>query len=238
MIKRLALTALCLAGILWLVSPIPVRTAMNGASRKAYLPAVRRVIPPTPTLVPLVTLKSVSAIKGEAPYSYIVGEVLVREVEGRPVGAIPLRVKWYDADGLLLDVQNDTALHTRTNPGEVNPFISMSSASNVVSVQIEILTPARGNSDNVRLPVVSSTPVNEPPTMINGVARNDTGREVDNMSVVATLYDRSGHVTEVFTGRTHQRAVGIGAVVEFQVAFADEMEFDSYNLRVQGQIVR
>jgi hypothetical protein len=170
---------------------------------------------------------------------FVVGEVVNGATA--PIFSVRVIATFYDNGGNLVGAQEAPALLPAAASRQAIPFkIQLSPApANVKRYELALTWDDLSVATYDRVTVSREEVSNDGGVTISGELRNDHSAEISNIMVVATFYDASGVVVDVFSGAVENPTLGPGATTAFTVQTNDpNLTYNSYLVQTQGMMGR
>jgi len=192
---------------------------------------------PTPTAIPAsVFLGSHRGYEANGLYT-VVGEV-VNNV-GYPVFNVKVIASFYDAGGAIVGAQETVAMLTRVGIELSSPFkLAIPSSGNISRYDLTLVWDDISIIDSQELPILSQETRTDGQLEIFGELRNDGSVGVSNIVVVATFYDTSGTVVDVYQGTVSKPDLASDETTSYSIAVPDPtLQYDRFTVQAQGALV-
>ncbi len=192
---------------------------------------------PTPTAIPsAVFLGSHRSYEANGLYT-VVGEVINNV--GYPVFNVKVIASFYDAGGALVGAQETVALLTRVGIELSSPFkLSIPSSGNISRYDLTLIWDDISIIDNQELTILSQETRTDGQLEIVGELRNDGSVGVSNIVVVATFYDASGAVVDVYQGTVSKPDLAADETTGYAIVVPDPaLPYDRFTVQAQGALV-
>lgn len=192
---------------------------------------------PTPTAIPsAVFLGSHRSYEANGLYT-VVGEVINNV--GYPVFNVKVIASFYDAGGALVGAQETVALLTRVGIELSSPFkLSIPSSGNISRYDLTLIWDDISIIDNQELTILSQETRTDGQLEIVGELRNDGSVGVSNIVVVATFYDASGAVVDVYQGIVSKPDLAADETTGYAIVVPDPaLPYDHFTVQAQGALV-
>lgn len=167
----------------------------------------------------------------------MVGEVINNV--GYPVFNVKVIASFYDAGGALVGAQETVALLTRVGIELSSPFkLSIPSSGNISRYDLTLIWDDISIIDNQELTILSQETRTDGQLEIVGELRNDGSVGVSNIVVVATFYDASGAVVDVYQGTVSKPDLAADETTGYAIVVPDPaLPYDRFTVQAQGALV-
>lgn len=163
-------------------------------------------------------------------------------MNGGPVPVYSVRVvaTFFNAADQLLAAQESFVFLPQTSVTQANPFkIQLTNApANIDHYELNLNWDEISVAEYDRVTIVREETSNETGVEIFGELRNDHPSDLRNIVVVATFYDESGQVLDVYQGTVEQTNLAPGETTQFRVSTGADLSYASFLVQTQGLIVR
>ena len=194
---------------------------------------------PRPTSTPVPAALFLGSHRGyEANGLYtVVGEVINNV--GYPVFNVKVIASFYDAGGALVGAQETVALLTRVGIELSSPFkLAIPSTGNISRYDLTLVWDDISIIDSQELTILSQESRTAGQLEIFGELRNGGSVGVSNIVVVATFYDASGAVVDVYQGTVGKPDLASDETTSYSITVADPtLTYDRLTVQAQGALV-
>ena len=167
----------------------------------------------------------------------MVGEVINNV--GYPVFNVKVIASFYDAGGALVGAQETIASLVRVGIELSSPFkLSIPSSGNIDRYELTLLWDDISIGEYEELTILSHDVRTDGQLEIVGELRNDGSVGVNNIIVVATFYDKSGAVVDVYQGTVSKPDLASNEATTYSIIVPNtELEYDHVTVQAQGMLV-
>lgn len=167
----------------------------------------------------------------------VVGEVINNA--GFPVFNVKVIASFYDANGTLVGAQETITLLPRIGIELSSPFkLSIPSTGNINRYELSLVWDDVSVIDIQELTILSQETRTNGQLEILGELHNDGSVGVSKIVVVATFYDQSGAVIDVYQGTVGKPDLAANETTSYSIVVPDPaIKYDHFTVQAQGALV-
>lgn len=167
----------------------------------------------------------------------MVGEVI--NGEAFPVFNVKVIGSFYDTNGNLVGAQESVTDLVQIEPELSSPFRLQvdNSGGNISSYELTLTWDDVSIIDYEELTILSQETRNEGQLVVFGELRNEGSVTVSDMVVVATFYDSSGAVVDVYRGTVATSTLAPDETASYTIPIPrGDLEYDHITVQAQGSL--